>query len=232
MLLLLSSMLDGEGESRLDQSLFATRIRAIRHALGMTQAEFAETVGVTREHVGRWESGKVGTTARRIELICHQLGMTEAQFWDVNYLPKARRGSAEREVTCIEGELPFPWPAEVAEAKELLPVGAGTPRHPLLPDDVAAADEADFFWIRVENDAMAGAGIGRGDTVLIRRQERVEQGGLALVRVDARNYCVRRVQYEGDFILLIPANEQYQVQLCRRDEVEIVGRVRRILKHV
>ena len=40
-------------------------VRAVRRKLGLTQAEFAEHVGVQRNTVWRWEAGTltVGTTA-------------------------------------------------------------------------------------------------------------------------------------------------------------------------
>jgi len=66
---------------------FGGRIRAIRKALKMTQKEFADLFGVTRQQVVRWEGEKHGTTQNRLDEICEKLNITPAQFWDPEWLP-------------------------------------------------------------------------------------------------------------------------------------------------
>lgn len=44
-------------------------VRGIRHRLGLTQAELAERVGVTRNTVTRWELGLIGIRRSAIILL-------------------------------------------------------------------------------------------------------------------------------------------------------------------
>jgi transcriptional regulator with XRE-family HTH domain len=50
-------------------SQIGDRIRARRRALGLTQAEFGQLVGVSRETVNRWENGKRVPNGRFEELV-------------------------------------------------------------------------------------------------------------------------------------------------------------------
>lgn len=66
---------------------FGERIRAIREALRLTQQEFADLLGVTRQQVIRWEHGRQATTQARLMEICEKLGITLAEFWDPDWHP-------------------------------------------------------------------------------------------------------------------------------------------------
>lgn len=64
---------------------FAERIKALRTALGLSQEEFAEKVGVRRQQVIRWEKGEQRAPRARLENICGLLGITEREFWDPHF---------------------------------------------------------------------------------------------------------------------------------------------------
>lgn len=53
-------------------SIGAEEIRAIRHALDITQAEFGNRVGVTRDAVAQWETGRC-TPRGPAEILIRQL---------------------------------------------------------------------------------------------------------------------------------------------------------------
>lgn len=64
---------------------FAQRIRALRMALGLSQEEFGAMVGVTRQQVIRWESGRQQAPKSRLENICGLFGITQEEFWDPRF---------------------------------------------------------------------------------------------------------------------------------------------------
>jgi len=56
-----------------------TYLRQVRKRLGLSQAGFAERIGVATNTVARWERGELGmrpSTARLIEMLAQQADMT------------------------------------------------------------------------------------------------------------------------------------------------------------
>lgn len=61
----------------IDQSEFATLVRETRQRLGLSQAKFAATLGVSFQSVNRWENGRtkpLPIAVKQIELLLHQMG--------------------------------------------------------------------------------------------------------------------------------------------------------------
>jgi len=64
-----------------------TDVRRLRQRLGLTQAAFADHIGVTPNTIARWERGELGmrpTTARLIQLVLEREAPAGAK-------PKRRR---------------------------------------------------------------------------------------------------------------------------------------------
>jgi transcriptional regulator with XRE-family HTH domain len=57
-------------------SLVGTRIRSARLARGMTQADLAEAVGVTRSAVAQWETDRAGQVRANLTRIAAVLGVS------------------------------------------------------------------------------------------------------------------------------------------------------------
>lgn len=51
-------------------------IKALRIDRGLTQAEFADALNVTKKTVSSWEQGKTCPKLDKIEAICETLGVT------------------------------------------------------------------------------------------------------------------------------------------------------------
>lgn len=222
----------------MDKSLFAQRVAAIRQALGLTQEQFAEKVGVSREQVGRWESGRAGTTQKRIEAMCDMLGLTVAEFWDPTFIPSEARRSAGADA--VHEKRPI-TPAYFAQDVVSLPVvgesRAGEPesrvnesRERYFFDAHFVSDEPHFL-VRAESDGLGALGIRPGDLLLVKRQSTANTGDIAVVKIADRGSCIRRVQMEGGLTVLVRSSE-HPVEIFPTDRVEIVGRVERVIRNV
>ena len=87
--------------------------------------------------------------------------------------------------------------------------------------DVVAGE---YFYMEVEGDCMIGEFIPEGALVLVRLQPRVENGQIAVVRVEDE-VLLRKVKYMGSTLMLIPANTKYEPMIVPGELAEIVGRV-------
>ena len=83
----------------------------------------------------------------------------------------------------------------------------------------------DVFLLRVRGRSMIEAGINDGDLVLTRRQERVEDGEIAVV-VIGDEATVKRVRFKPGGLRLEPANRDYEpIEVGADQEVRIAGKV-------
>lgn len=83
----------------------------------------------------------------------------------------------------------------------------------------------EFFFLIVKGDSMIGSRIHPGDRVLVRKQEEVENGEIAVVMVGKEEATLKRVKYLEEAIILYPDNPKYQPQIYKDDEVKILGKV-------
>lgn len=86
----------------------------------------------------------------------------------------------------------------------------------------------DYFCLQVKGDSMSPR-IDHEDIVLVKRQNYVESGELAIVIVDNEDGLIKKVEYGNDCIKLISFNMQhYPERVFEKDEmnrVKIIGKV-------
>ena len=74
-----------------------------------------------------------------------------------------------------------------------------------LVDTSVLTDGYEYAWLKVKGDSMAPL-ILEGDLVLIRLQEEVDSGDLAVVIVDEEDGVIKRVQYSTNKVTLVSEN--------------------------
>ena len=87
----------------------------------------------------------------------------------------------------------------------------------------------EYFALRVYGDSMTAARINEGDILIVRRQDIVENGEIAVVLVNGDEATVKRFHRDGDTVTLTPQSynpvHQPQVYNIKKTPVRILGRV-------
>ena len=105
---------------------------------------------------------------------------------------------------------------------------------PILADEhidgweLTPADEVKdgkYFYLRVTGDSMIGSRIYEGDLVLVRQQEEVENGEIAVVNVDGENATLKRVYRTNGELILQPDNPKYAPIIIKSGEARFCGKV-------
>lgn len=115
-------------------------------------------------------------------------------------------------------------------------IAAGTPIEALRDDaahvDVPAAllGRGDHYALEVDGESMIDAGILDGDTVIIERTERADEGQIVVALVDREEVTLKRFRKLGPQIGLEPANKSFQMQIYGPDQVNIQGRLVGLLR--
>ena len=88
---------------------------------------------------------------------------------------------------------------------------------------------AEYFALRVNGDSMNAARIEDGDLIIVRRQDEVENGELAVVMVGDDDATVKRFYSTGSTVTLMPqsTNPSHQPQIydLKKTKVRVLGKV-------
>lgn len=100
--------------------------------------------------------------------------------------------------------------------------------EPVNPESIKGGK---YFFLLVEGDSMKGSGIRSGSFALVRKQEYIESGEIAVVMVDNENATVKRIYFnkETNTITLYPDNPEYDPQTYPANDIRIIGKVVRAL---
>lgn len=93
------------------------------------------------------------------------------------------------------------------------------------------ADVEDTICVKVSGDSMYPK-IEDGDTIVVRKQDTLQDGEIGVVRFDDE-FFVKRVEFEKNALRLISINPEYAPRLIEGpdlDQAEIVGKVVKIVK--
>ena len=198
-----------------------------RTELGITQKEVADFVGVSEATVSRWESGHIDNMRRdRIAALSKILRLS----------PLAIMGIDD---TDLSTRLPNMVPIDARTFRVPI-VGRVAAGRPIVADEEIigyeyidnkySKDGHEYFGLRIVGKSMEPT-IMDGDIVIVRRQNYVENGEIAIVLIDGEEATAKEVKESADGITLIGHNTAvytphfYSAQEVKNLPVQIIGRV-------
>ena len=91
---------------------------------------------------------------------------------------------------------------------------------------------AEYFALQVSGDSMNAVRIQDGDVLIVRRQDSVENGEIAIVMVGDEDATVKRFYSTGNTVTLMPqsTNPQHQPQIydLQKTKIKVLGKVVKI----
>ena len=199
------------------------RLKELRKQRCMSQEELGAILGVQKAAVCKYETGRVPLPHEVLVKLCDYFDVTadfllgremvKPLFKQYGGLSATFRGIGEAVGVPLVGKVHAGLPILAEEnISEYVPVPA---------DDVVAGE---YFYMEVEGDCMTGEFIPEGSLVLVRMQPQVENGRIAVVRLEDE-VLLRKVKLMGDSLMLIPSNIRYEPMIVPRSSAEIIGRV-------
>ena len=199
------------------------RIKLRRKELGLTQVQLGEMVHKSSQVVSNWERGyTTAMSPEDLQNIAQALNVNISELMDT---PAPAQPPAQK-VTRYTYRIPV--------------VGRVAAGQPILAQeeiiDYEYVDERlhkggdQYFGLVVKGSSMEPT-IHDGDTIIVRVQETVENGQIAVVLVDGEDATVKEVKESEDGLTLIGHNVAvYTPHFYSREEVEklpvrIIGRV-------
>lgn len=203
-------------------SSIGDRIKEIRMQSGKSQYEVADAIGISRSRYAHYEQGRAEPDTETLTKIAHFFGMT------LEYLVSGTESPKDEKKVLANSDV---------EPTRLIPVlGVIRGGEPIYAqEDILGYLHApsskiqngyEYFYLRVIGDSMRGDGIFPGSYVLIRRQDYVEDGDIAVVFIyEFEEATVKRIRFIDRRVFLIPSNPEYHIQAYKPDEIKIIGKV-------
>ena len=133
-------------------------------------------------------------------------------------------------------DLPYPNEVHLPTENKKIPI-IGTVR--CGPNGLASEYIDDYIYVdstftgdnrgfHCKGDSMTGIGIFDGDTAIVRMQETIENGELAVVVINGDEGTLKRVRLQSCVIVLESVNAAYPPRIiagAEMDNVKIVGKV-------
>ena len=90
---------------------------------------------------------------------------------------------------------------------------------------LAMLGAGEHYGLEVAGDSMVEAGILDGDTVIILKGERAENGQIVVALVDDAEVTLKRLRRRGNSIALEPCNIRHETRIFPADRVKVQGRI-------
>lgn len=206
---------------------FSDMLTCLRKQSGLSQTELADEIGLTRSAIGMYETGKRKPDYETLEIF--------ADFFNVNMDTLLGRSDIASPVpTAVLPPDAVPYDPNKGHCIPILGrISAGLPLY---------ADEhiegytitdlnggAEYFALRVHGDSMNAIGIHDGYVIIVRRQEEVEQGEVAVVMVGDEDATVKRFYSSDTTVTLVPQSTNPihgpQFYDLRDTRIKVLGKV-------
>jgi repressor LexA len=199
-----------------------SRLKNARNQKSLTQNDAAKKLGITFQALSNYERDVRDPDTTLLKKM--------AELYDVttdHLLSRTDYRTAD-----IASEFPVPYDT----ARKLPILGVIRAGEPLFADENiigyedAPADSArngDYFFLKVTGDSMTGPGsrIHEGDLVLVKKQDHIESGQIAVVLVNSDEATLKRVYVQGKQYILQADNPKYPPVVVPAKELKIIGRV-------
>lgn len=201
-------------------------LRNRRLELHLKLKQVADAVGVSEGTVSKWESGNI--SSMRIDKAA-----ALAKILSID--PRLLLGQSENE---YNSEIEKNERPEFQSVPLIGNVAAGNPR--LMYEDILGWEQVDYslaesgrlFALRIGGDSME-PDIKKGSVAIVRMQETVDNGDVAIVKINGDEATCKRVQKTDGGIMLVSNNSAYLPMYFNAKEmnskpVSIIGRVMEI----
>jgi repressor LexA len=190
-------------------------LRVARKHRNMTQLQVANYLGISRSAYSHYETGFRDPDTDNLIRLADFLGVSVEFLLGVG---EHRSSDPMVDKIPLLGSVPAGTPIEAIEdIEEYIDIYPRFVKH------------GELFALRVQGDSME-PDLHHGDIVIIEKQEFVENGDVAVVRVNGEDVTLKRVKLTAKGLMLIPSNPAYDPVYFDSDQiaslpVTIIGKV-------
>ncbi len=193
------------------------KIKILRKQHGLTMKELGSIVGVAESSISLYENGKRQPDYDTLQKIADYFHVS------VDYLLGR------------EDSKPSSTPGNVLRVPVFGQVVAGIPIEAIEDIDdyeeleAATHSDGEYFALKIKGNSMQPR-MNKGDVVIVRKQEDVDTGDVAIVLVNGNDATCKKIKKTPEGILLLSTNPDYEPMFFSKQEiistpVKILGKV-------
>lgn len=202
---------------------FAEKLKEARLKANLSQADLAEKLGLNLRTYGSYERGERDVSTALLRQICQTLNVSSDDLLD-NDKPNAEILSAGENIYKIPVFSSVSAGFGAYACSDVIDY-----MHLFIANP---ADVPEMICIKVTGDSMYPK-IEDGDIIVVRKQDSVDSGSIAVVLVDGEDGFVKKVIYDNEVIELHSINPEYAPKIFKGAEVlrvRVVGIVKQVIK--
>lgn len=170
---------------------------------GVSNYQVAKDTGIAQTTLSDWKNGRIKVSMKVASRLSEYFGVPLELF-------------TEKGINAPESSTDHShWVPVLGR------VAAGIPAE--MIEDVLGYKEIDdaigeAFALRINGDSMAPT-LMKGDIVIVKKQEDVESGDVAIVAVNGEDATCKRIIKSSDGVMLVPINPEYPPIHYSNDEI-------------
>lgn len=199
-----------------EKRIFSNNLNYYMKKNGKTQADIVIDLGINKSTISTWCNGTKMPRMGTVQILADYFKIKKSDLVEErNVLP--------------EGAFPY-IPRAMVQIPLVGSINCGIPlfaesnieEYIETPvEDISRGDT--YFWLRAMGDSMINVGIRKGDLLLIRKQNDVDSGDIAVVCVDNESATLKKIIKKENAIILQPENSAYEPQIYVGKEIEHIN---------
>lgn len=195
------------------------RIKEGMKLRNLRQTDLCQRTGITKGAMSSYISGRYVPKQNNIYLIAKALNVSEAWLMGSNVpiertLDKCNCKTRIPVLGSVPAGIPIEAIQDIVDYEEI---------------DADTAAKGEYFALKIKGDSMEPR-ICEGDVVIVRKQDDVESGDIAIVMVNGNDATIKRLLKYQDGIRLMPSNPSYDPIYFTNQEildkpVKVIGKV-------
>ena len=193
--------------------IFSKNLRKYMSLNNKTQVDLINDLGFNKSAVSTWCNGTRLPRMDKVDALTKYFGIRRSDLIEDKSESKIKPATIP-----VLGSVPAGIPIEaiqdIIDYEEI---------------DAATAAKGEYFALQVKGSSMEPR-IREGDIVIVRKQDDVESGEIAIVMVNGDNATIKRLLKYEDGIRLMPTNPAYEPLYFTNDEIlekpgKVIGKV-------
>lgn len=195
------------------KKIFSSNLKKYMSLNNKTQVDLINDLGFNKSAVSTWCNGTRLPRMDKVDALAKYFGIRRSDLIEDKSESKIKPTTIP-----VLGSVPAGIPIEaiqdIIDYEEI---------------DAATAAKGEYFALQVKGSSMEPR-ICEGDIVIVRKQDDVESGEIAIVMVNGDNATIKRLLKYEDGIRLMPTNPAYEPLYFTNDEilekpVKVIGKV-------
>lgn len=194
--------------------MFKDRLRTLRKSRNLTQNKLAEDLKISKSTISMYENGNREPDFETLEVIADYFNVSLGSLIGSVAPQRSMQGVSVPVLGYVRAGIPIEAIEDILDYEE-------------ISQEMAAQGE--YFALRIKGDSMEPK-ISEGDVVIVRKQDVVENGELAVVLVNGNDATVKRFYKNDNGVTLISTNPIYPPFVYSKKDVDelpvrVIGKV-------